>query len=204
VITLLTDCGLEDEYVGVMKGVVLSINPAVHLVDLTHAIGRHDIEQGALILSASYRHFPKGSIHIAVVDPGVGGARKVVCLRQGGHVFLAPDNGLLSMVIDEKKVEDVRAVTNRKYFLEWVSDTFHGRDIFAPVAAHLSGGVDPVCLGESLDPKELTLFDIDYPHVSEKGELVGKVITVDHFGNLVTNIDRGCLEAFRGAGRLKS
>jgi S-adenosylmethionine hydrolase len=201
IITLLTDFGLEDEYVGVMKGVILSINPAARLVDISHGVGRHNIEQAALILHASFRYFPKGSVHVVVVDPGVGGARRVVCLQRAGHLFLAPDNGVLTMVLDGDDVEKICAVTNDKYFIKPVSDTFHGRDIFAPVAAHLSKGLEMACLGKAFPPSRLTRFDLLAPFVSAGGELVGKVIAIDHFGNLMTNIDRAGFQAFRGDGQ---
>lgn len=197
VITLLTDFGLQDEYVGVMKGVILSINPDGRLVDITHNVTRHDITQAALAISASFRYFPKGSIHVIVVDPGVGGKRKVICLKQEGHFFVAPDNGVLSMVIQDKKVEKVCAITNPKYFLKPVSDTFHGRDIFAPVAAHLSKGAKMHRFGEEIALADVCRLEIQTPSVSTNGELVGTVITIDHFGNLVTNISQATFERFR-------
>jgi S-adenosylmethionine hydrolase len=198
IITLLTDFGLEDEYVGVMKGVILSINPAVQIVDITHNIARHNLEQASLVLNASFRYFPRGSIHVIVVDPGVGGARQVICLERGGHLFLAPDNGVLTMVIEENKVERVCAVQNEELFLIPVSDTFHGRDIFAPVAAYLSKGLSAVKLGKEIVPADLARFDRSEPAVSDSGELFGRVMAVDHFGNVITNIDRARFEAFRG------
>ncbi|MBW1744068.1 MAG: SAM-dependent chlorinase/fluorinase [Deltaproteobacteria bacterium] len=200
VITLLTDFGLQDEYVGVMKGVILSINPRVQLVDITHNISRHNIGQAALALNASFRFFPKGSIHVVVVDPGVGGERKIVCLKQEGHVFIAPDNGVLTMVIQDKKARKICTVTKQKYFLKPVSDTFHGRDIFAPVAAHLSKGLDMLSLGKKLGFKDLARLDIPVPFVSDKHELVGAVIAIDHFGNLVTNLSKTTLDRFYDQG----
>jgi S-adenosylmethionine hydrolase len=203
VITLLTDFGFQDEYVGVMKGVILSINPRVHLVDIIHNITRHDVIQAALAVNASFRYFPKGSIHVVVVDPGVGGKRKVICLQQEGHFFVAPDNGVLTMVIQDGKVEKICAITNQKYFLKPVSDTFHGRDIFAPAAAHLSKGVDMLCLGKEVALSNITILDIPVPTVTATDELVGAVISIDHFGNLVTNISQATLERFKDDARLK-
>jgi S-adenosylmethionine hydrolase len=197
VITLLTDFGLQDEYVGVIKGVILSINPSARLVDITHNISRHDIRQAALVIDSSFRYFPRGSIHVVVVDPGVGGRRRVICLQQEGHFFIAPDNGVLTIVIQNKKVERVCAVTKRKYFLKPVSDTFHGRDIFAPAAAHLSKGLDMRSLGEALQLKDVTRLEIASPFLSAGRELVGTVIAIDHFGNLVSNISQGTLKAFQ-------
>jgi S-adenosylmethionine hydrolase len=197
IITLLTDFGLRDEYVGVMKGVILSINPRVRLVDISHSIERHDIRQAAMVLNASFRSFPKGSIHVVVVDPGVGGARKIICLKKEGHFFIAPDNGVLTMVMQDKKVQKICAVTKRKYFLKPVSDTFHGRDVFAPVAAHLSKGLDMLNLGKALGLKDLTRLDIPLPCVSDKHELIGAIVAIDRFGNLVTNISAQTLKKFQ-------
>jgi S-adenosylmethionine hydrolase len=197
VITLLTDFGLQDEYVGVMKGAILSINPGVQLVDITHYISRHDITQAALVLNASFRFFPKGSIHMIVVDPGVGGERKIICLKKEGHFFIAPDNGVLTMVIQDGKAQKICAVTRQKYFLKSVSDTFHGRDVFAPVAAHLSKGLEMLNLGKELGLEDLTRLEIPVPFVSDKHELVGSVMSIDHFGNLVTNISAQMLKKFQ-------
>jgi S-adenosylmethionine hydrolase len=196
VITLLTDFGLEDEYVGVMKGVILSINPRVHLVDIIHNITRHDVIQAALAVKASYRYFPKGSIHVVVVDPGVGGKRKVICIQQEGHFFVAPDNGVLTMVIQDGKVEKICTITNQKYFLKPVSDTFHGRDILAPAAAYLSKGVDMLCLGKEVALSNITRLDIPAPFISPNNEVAGTVISIDHFGNLITNISQAAFESF--------
>jgi S-adenosylmethionine hydrolase len=200
VITLLTDFGLQDEYVGVMKGVILSINPRVQLVDISHGIERHDVRQAALVLNAAFRFFPKGSIHVVVVDPGVGGARKIVCLKKEGHYFIAPDNGVLTMVIQDEKVQKICAVTKERYFLKPVSDTFHGRDVFAPVAAHLSKGLKMLSLGKALGLKDLTRLDIPVPFASDKHELVGAIMAVDGFGNLVTNISKETLSKFQKDG----
>ena len=198
VITLLTDFGLEDEYVGVMKGVILSISPGVGLVDITHNITRHDIRQAALTVNASFRYFPKGSIHVIVVDPGVGGKRGALCLKHEGHFFVAPDNGVLTNVVQDGRPEKICAITNQKYFLKPVSDTFHGRDIFAPAAAHLSKGVDMECLGQEIPLCDIAKLEIPAPFVSAANELVGTVILIDHFGNLVTNISQATLERFQG------
>jgi len=203
VITLLTDFGLQDEYVGVMKGVILSINPSVHIVDIIHNISRHDVKQAALSLNASFRYFPKGSIHIVVVDPGVGGKRKVICLQQEGHFFVAPDNGVLTMVIQDEKVEKICTITNRKYFLKPTSHTFHGRDIFAPAAAHLSKGIDMLRLGQEIALSDVTRLEIPEALVSATDELVGTVIAIDHFGNLVTNISQVTFERFKDDASLK-
>ncbi len=197
IITLLTDFGLKDEYVGVMKGVILSINSSVRIVDLTHNITRHDIAHAALAISASFRYFPKGSIHVIVVDPGVGGRRKVICLKKEGHFFIAPDNGVLSLVVQDEKVDEICAVTNEQYFLKPVSNTFHGRDVFAPVAAYLSKGGEIRHMGKKILLSDIVTLDIAAPFVSSAHELVGNVISIDHFGNLITSIDQEAFERFR-------
>jgi S-adenosylmethionine hydrolase len=203
IITLLTDFGLQDEYVGVMKGVILSINPMVHVVDILHNIARHDVKQAALAVNASFRYFPEGSIHVVVVDPGVGGKRKVICLQREDHFFVAPDNGVLTMVIKDGKVERICAITNQKYFLKPVSDTFHGRDIFAPAAAHLSKGLDMLRLGKEIALSKIATLDIPAPTVTATDGLVGAVISIDHFGNLITNISQATLERFKDDAKSK-
>lgn len=190
VITLLTDFGLQDEYVGVMKGVILSINSRVQVVDVTHGLTRHDVMQGALVVQSAFKYFPINTIHIIVVDPGVGGKRKVVCCKKDGHFFIAPDNGALSLIIQNGDVEELRVISNEAYFLKPLSHTFHGRDIFAPVAAHLSKGLDTARLGPKITLSDVVTLDIPAPFLSAKDELVGKILSIDAFGNLVTNIDQ--------------
>ncbi len=194
IITLLTDFGLEDEYVGVMKGVILSINAQANIVDITHNIARHRIRQAALVLKSSFPFFPQGSIHVVVVDPGVGGRRDIVCIKCRGHYFIAPNNGVLSLVVLEGHADKAFAVTNGLFFLEPVSNTFHGRDIFAPVAAHLSMGIDISRFGRPLSPEDIRKLDISVPSCSSRDRLEGEIVSVDHFGNLLTNID---LDTFR-------
>ncbi|MDY6988788.1 MAG: SAM-dependent chlorinase/fluorinase [Thermodesulfobacteriota bacterium] len=201
IITLLTDFGLHDEYVGVMKGVVLSINSRVQLVDITHNISRHAATEAALVIKTSFGYFPKGSIHVIVVDPGVGGKRRILCLKKEGHFFVAPDNGVLSLVMEAGEAEHICAVTNEKYFLKPVSSTFHGRDILAPVAAHLSKGAPMASLGEKVGASDVTTLKIPTPYLSSPRELVGSVMSIDHFGNLITNIDQQTLERFKGEAR---
>ena len=199
VITLLTDFGLKDEYVGAMKGVILSINSRVQLVDISHNLTRHDILQAALAIKGAFRYFPKDSIHVIVVDPGVGGKRKVICLKKEGHVFVAPDNGVLSLVTQDGKADEIYAVTNQAYFLKPVSNTFHGRDIIAPVAAHLSKGIALPRLGEKLTLDDINTLDIPVPFLSSDEKLLaGEIISIDHFGNLITNIDQETFEIFTG------
>ncbi len=197
IITLLTDFGVEDAYVGIMKGVVLSINPSAVIVDITHQIAPHGILPAAYIIKSSYRYFPEGTVHILVVDPGVGSERSIVAVEMKGQIFLAPDNGVLSLLLDEGKVEAIVRVENSRYFLETVSRTFHGRDIFAPVSAHVSLGLDIKELGPLLNRQDLVRLDIRTPNISDKNELTGIIVSVDRFGNCISNIDENCLQKFR-------
>ncbi len=186
-ITLLTDFGTTDPYVAAMKGVALSVNPEVRLVDITHEVTPHDVTQAAYVLASTFRCFPQGTVHVAVVDPGVGSERRILGAELEGHVFLAPDNGLLSLVWGETGPSRLVSVTNTAYFRHPVSMTFHGRDVFAPVAAHLTLGVDLGEMGKPVDdPVRLEMARM------RTGEnlIEGKIVHVDRFGNLVTNIPR--------------
>jgi S-adenosylmethionine hydrolase len=207
VITLTTDFGASDAYVAVMKGVILGINPAATLVDISHAIRPQDIQQAAFVLGETYPFFPPRTIHVAVVDPGVGTARKAVILRTPAADFVAPDNGILSYVLHDRVTPpaggrarlapgggiEAIAITEPRFWRSPISDTFHGRDIFAPVAAHLSLGVPPAEFGEPLD--ELCVFPIPDPIRGPDGALTGRILHIDAFGNIVTNISRGDLPA---------
>lgn len=185
IITVLTDFGTEDYFVGTMKGVVLSRNPEVVLVDITHTVPPHDVRTGAFTLGAFYPYFPSGSIHLAVVDPGVGSERRPLLVEAGGHLFVGPDNGIFSMVLDRDPAACVRHVTNAEYVLPARSPTFHGRDIFAPVCAALSLGVAPERLGPVVtDPVRFQFTQVE---TAPDGTMVGAIIHVDHFGNCVTN-----------------
>ena len=185
IVTLLTDFGTEDYFVGAMKGVILTRSPGLVVVDITHAIPSQDVQAGAFTLSAAYSYFPVGSIHLAVVDPGVGSDRRPLLIEAAGHLFVGPDNGLFSMVLDQVPDAKVRQVTNADYFLPRSSSTFHGRDIFAPVAAALARGVAPDGLGPVIqDPIR---FEFTKCEFLADGTVVGRVIHIDHFGNCVTN-----------------
>lgn len=189
IVTLTTDFGLADEFVGIMKGVILGLEPAARVVDLSHQIVSHEVRQAAFLLGSAYRFFPAGTVHLAVVDPGVGSLRRIVLIEAGDQLFLAPDNGLLSLVMLED--DSVRAwqVENRELFLAEVSATFHGRDILAPVAARLAGGLEPGKVGAPLAPGDLVRLADLLPEVDRGlGRIVGRVEQVDRFGNLVTNI----------------
>lgn len=181
VITLTTDFGWQDSFAGVMKGVIIGLNPEAVIIDLAHDLTAHCIEEAAFTLWSSFNYFPEKTIHVAVVDPGVGSGRHILAVKAGGFYFVAPDNGLLSYVLDEIGDYQIRLVNNPDMMLESVSRTFHGRDIMAPVAAHLSLGFPFEMLGPTMDrPVRLK------PLYPDSGE--GRIIHVDRFGNLITNI----------------
>jgi S-adenosylmethionine hydrolase len=188
-ITLTTDFGTEDGNVGVMKGVVLGINPDAMVVDLSHDIPPQDIAAAAYVLRRAYRYFPPGTVHLVVVDPGVGTDRRPIAMQSSEALFVAPDNGVLSYVLDHLRsagdAPHVVHLTDSAYWLPQVSNVFHGRDIFAPVAAHLSRGVPIDALGPRIDDP-LTIPPPLLVH--QPGKIAGQVMHVDHFGNLLTNI----------------
>ncbi|MFC1812837.1 S-adenosyl-l-methionine hydroxide adenosyltransferase family protein [Thermodesulfobacteriota bacterium] len=196
IVTLLTDFGVGDAYVGMMKGVILSVNPASTVVDITHHIDPQDITQAAYIIKSSFSYFPEGTVHLVVVDPGVGSDRSIIAMEIRNHFFVAPDNGVLSILMHEEKIDDIIRIENQNYFLKSVSRTFHGRDIFAPVGACISKGVDLRELGTAVNRDQLVCPDIRKPIISEKGELVGAIVFIDRFGNLITNMDLKRLEIF--------
>ncbi len=182
-ITLLTDFGLKDPYAGVMKGVILSINPDARIVDISHGVESQDVTEGCFLIKEYVPFFPKGSVHLCVVDPTVGSDRRPIVVSREGHLFVGPDNGLFSLIIDAQS--RIHHIEHQAYTLKAVSHTFHGRDIFAPVAAHLSLGLDPSALGKEVtDPAMLP--DL-HPAISGCA-LIGKVVRFDHFGNALTNI----------------
>ncbi len=187
VITFMTDFGTSEGYVGVMKGVVLGIFMDTHLVDITHEIPPQQVASAAWLLSISYRYFPPQTIHVCVVDPGVGSARQPIALHAGDWFFVGPDNGLFSYVLAEQPVHEAVVLSNPAYHLSQVSTTFHGRDIFSPVAAHLASGVSLADLGTRVDPSTLQRIDVRPPE--RQGEQISAHIAhADHFGNLISNI----------------
>ncbi len=188
IITLLTDFGTNDEYAGLMKGAILSINPSVTIVDITHQIDSQDIVQAAFTIYSSYEYFPEGTIHLVVVDPGVGSDRSLLALKTKKQIFIAPDNGVLTLLFNEEKITSLIRITNSRYFRSPTSRTFHGRDIIAPVGGHLSVGMDIGKLGTEIDLKDAVRLDHLGAQISENGELVGKIVAIDKFGNLITNI----------------
>jgi S-adenosylmethionine hydrolase len=190
IITLTTDFGPSSPYVAAMKGAMLSINPGLRIIDLTHSIAPQQIADGSFALAEAAFSFPLGTIHVAVVDPGVGTHRSIVYAEIAGHRFICPDNGLLTRLADRLPPTKIIEVTNKQYFRPTVSATFHGRDIMGPVAAHLSLGLDPDVLGASIS--ELSRLDLpDACRMANRIE--GQVISVDSFGNLITNITREML-----------
>lgn len=207
IITLTTDFGYDDAYVAAVKGAILNINPEASIVDVSHSIRPQDILHAAFILSVAYRYFPKQTVHVAIVDPGVGSERRGIILKTPSAIFVAPDNGILSYVIDDlfsvesgsvveqshglteivfKKGLEAAAITDPRFWRHPVSPTFHGRDIFAPVAAGLSLGISLYEFGEKIS--SLHVLPIAKPSLDPDGNLVGQVVHLDRFGNLITNI----------------
>jgi len=185
IITLLTDFGLKDNYVGVMKGVILRINPSISIIDISHSISPHNIKEAAFVLLNSYEYFPSKTVHVVVVDPGVGGRRKPIVVKTKKYFFVGPDNGVFTHIYENNaKVYEIK---NSAHFLAEPSSTFHARDIFAPVAAHISKGVDVSQIGKKVSSYER--FEIEKPEISED-KITGKIVYVDRFGNLVTNIPK--------------
>src|SRR5450755_3853503 len=186
VVTFTTDFGLQDPFVGIMHGVVLNIDPEVRIVDISHAVASFDVLDGAWSIAQSYRFFPPRSVHVVIVDPGVGGARRPILAETEDYIFVAPDNGVLSLVEAREPNFSVRHITADRYFLQPVSQTFHGRDIFAPVAAWLAKGVAPAEFG----PEVTDYVRLPLPAVERIGgnSLRGAVLKVDKFGNLITNL----------------
>jgi len=194
-ITLTTDFGLQDGYVGVMKGVILGIAPACQLVDLSHDIAPQQVGAAAFVVYSAYRYFPPSTVHLVVVDPGVGTERRPIAVRTPRGLFVAPDNGVLGYVLDVEEEWDAVHLTERRFWLPAVSQTFHGRDIFAPCAAHLAAGVPLEQLGPSIgDP---VLRPLPRPHAIDARRVAGVALYIDRFGNIVTNLPAD----YRLAGR---
>lgn len=184
ILTLTTDFGLADHYVGTMKGVILAICPHAQIVDISHQLAPFAISEGAYLIAQAYRYFPKGAVHLVVVDPGVGTQRRPILAEAAGQYFVAPDNGVLSLIYAREK-HKVRVLTNERYFLKPVSQTFHGRDIFSPVGAHLAAGVRAARMGKRV--KDYQRTDFAKPRRTGTHSWMGEVLRVDRFGNIVTN-----------------
>ena len=200
-IAFVSDFGTRDHYAGVMKGVVLSINPEVTIIDVSHDLPAHDIPFAAHELAATYRYYPPGTIFLVVVDPGVGSSRRGLAAEAGDWKFVAPDNGVLTAVLQETPAKKVVELTERRYARPTVSRTFEGRDRFAPAAAWLSKGIQFTALGRSVS--DFVLLDLPKPRFDD-AVLHGVVIRIDHFGNVVTNLDRrSCERLSEGGGVLR-
>ena len=193
VIAILTDFGTRDHYVGTMKGAALDICPDATLVDITHDVPPHDVLAGALELAASYRYFPSGTIFLVVVDPGVGTARRGIAADAGGYHFVAPDNGVLTLVLEETSPNTVIELSDHRYARPTVSRTFEGRDRFAPAAAWLAKGIDVAALGRPAEAWHR--LQVPQPSVTVDS-IDGEVVRVDRFGNLISNVDRRTFDAF--------
>jgi hypothetical protein len=208
IITLTTDFGTQDAYVAAMKGVILSLNPQVTIMDICHSIEPQNVAQATFVLSTACSYFPRGTIHVAVVDPGVGSQRRAILLKTPEALFIAPDNGVLSYVMalpagkpvtseegflmpQEKRLPpgfEAISLTNSRFWHHPVSSTFHGRDVFAPVAAHLSLGVPLEEFGERIG--SILAIPVPHPQFRANGELMGHILHIDHFGNLITDVKR--------------
>jgi hypothetical protein len=195
IITLTTDFGLGDDYVGTVKGVILSYCRNAVIVDLTHEIAAQNIADAAMNIAHSYRFFPPGTVHVVVVDPGVGSNRKILALRACGHLFIAPDNGVLETFFEEDRFEEAFIIKNENLFAESVSRTFHGRDIMAPVAARLACGLDITRVGPRIAKSHC--YRIRLPKASlARNTITGEIIHADHFGNLRTSITKEDIASF--------
>jgi S-adenosylmethionine hydrolase len=185
IITLTTDFGTADHFAGAMKGVILGIAPTARIVDISHEVQPFEVPGGAFTIAQAYRYFPRKTIHVVVVDPGVGSARRPLLAEMAGQYFIGPDNGVFSMIFAGEQPK-VRHITNERYFLHPVSRTFHGRDVFAPVAAHLAKGIPPAQFGKRID--DYLRLTFHQPTRTGKRAWTGSILKVDRFGNLITNL----------------
>ncbi len=195
IITLTTDYGTSDHYVGAMKGAILSISPHVAIVDITHEVPAHDVREAGWALRNAFPTFPRGTIHIAVADPGVGTARRPIVAATEGYYFVGPDNGVFSFAFEVEAPTQVITITAPHYLRSTVSATFHGRDVFAPVAAHLARGIDISNFGEPVT--DYVSLDLPKPKVAPDGSVRAAVAHVDRFGNVVLNVPRSALEELK-------
>ena len=196
-ITLTTDFGLRDHFVGAMKGVIASTAPLAHIEDISHQLEKFDIMEAAFFLGEFWKLWPKKTIHVVVVDPGVGSSRRPILIEAGGQYFVGPDNGVFTFVMKDSAKWTARELTNVKFFNKQVARTFHGRDIFAPVAAHLARGIKPAQLGPKIiDPLQLSIPE---PVRTSRRTFTGTILKVDHFGNMITNFKAPDFAAIRTA-----
>lgn len=203
ILTLTTDFGLSDHYVGAMKGVILGICPRARIVDISHQVNPYDIREGAFLIAQAYLVFPRGTVHVVVVDPGVGSDRRPILMEAAGQFFVAPDNGVLAMLFAREE-HKVRLISNTRYFRRPVSQTFHGRDIFAPVAAHVAAGVAPSRVGPILADYVHPSFE--RPRQTAARTWTGEILKIDRFGNVITNFHAGDFPAleYLAIGRSKA
>ena len=185
IVTLMTDFGLKDPYVAEMKGVILGICPSAEIVDVSHEIEKFNTRMGAYVLASASPYFPKGTINVAVVDPRVGTEKRGLCIETAHAYFIGPDNGMLVLAARAQGIKHVRVIKNAKFLLPKVSHTFHGRDVFAPVAAHLANGVNPSDIG--FETRKMVVPEFAKV-VKDKNRVTGEILHVDGFGNVVTNI----------------
>lgn len=190
IIALVTDFSLNDPYIGIMKGVILEINPNVIIVDLAHDLPKFNINFAAFVLLTSYKYFPKGTIFVCVIDPGVGTKREAIIIKTKNYIFVGPNNGVMSLAALEDGIIEIRKIENKEYMLKRVSYTFHGRDIFSPAAAWISRGIPIETFGRILDRKDFVSIKISKP-VIEDGVFVAEALAIDGFGNIITNIRGG-------------
>ena len=187
-IVLMTDFGTTDNFVGIMKGVIYTISPDVEIIDLLHDIQPQNFKQASFLLSVSVDFFPKGTIFLSIVDPGVGTARNAIVVQTEKYTFIAPDNGLLTYVLHKHKPIAIYSILNKKYQLDYISATFHGRDIFAPVASHIANGVDINLIGERISPISLIALPEPQCFIDSQHIWHGEIIHIDRFGNIVTSL----------------
>jgi hypothetical protein len=192
IITLTTDFGIDDGYVGAMKGVILSIAPQCTVVDISHTIPAQDIRSGAFTLYTAHRFFPPGTVHVAVIDPGVGTERRALLVETKQSYLIGPDNGIFSFILQESPPQKIIELAEAKYFLPGCSATFHGRDIFSPAAAHLSAGAPPQSFGPAAD--DCTRFPFPSPKQISSQKAQGEIIHIDRFGNLITSLTRSFIK----------
>ncbi|MEE2909180.1 MAG: SAM-dependent chlorinase/fluorinase [Candidatus Poribacteria bacterium] len=192
IITLTTDFGLTDTYVGEMKGVIFQINPQAQIIDITHNIPPQDLSSAAFQINNAYQYFPEGSIHIIVIDPSVGSQRRSIVCQTEKAIFVCPDNGICTKIFEQEKLTRTIEITNPNFCLRQISRTFHGRDVFAPVAAHISCGVSLTDLGPEIS--DITRLSIPQPKITDN-EIIGKIIWIDNFGNAITNVSMETLKS---------
>jgi len=191
-VTLLSDFGLKDQYVAEMKAVISTICPAARIIDISHSIEKFNVRMGAFVLASAARYLPKGTIHVAVVDPGVGTKRRALLVETKRAIYIGPDNGLLMLAAQREEIRHVYVITNPKLMLSRVTFTFHGRDVFAPAAAHLANGTPPSDFGREIDDYAIPRFA--RRPVSKAGKLKGEIFHIDDFGNVITNVMKEDLE----------